>query len=103
MIHGLNEADIADKIILPNGEIVVLIDRLGKGDRYSKEDLSRNVFMINAEDQVLWQVHSNFDKYGEPFTRLHLGNGVLTAYRWDGGSYVIDIASGAATPLILER
>jgi len=102
MTDDFNAADISSKVDLPNGGAIVLLDRLGKGDQYSKEELARNVFRIDAEGQVEWRVRSQFDAEGNPFTRLHYANGV-TAYRWDGGSYSIDLDSGAATPLVLER
>lgn len=102
MTDTLNAADISSKIDLPNGSAIVLLDRLGKGDRYSKEELARNVFMVDAQGHIEWQVRSQFDAEGNPFTRLHYANGV-TAYRWDGGSYSIDLDTGAATPLVLER
>ncbi len=102
MTQTLNAADISSKIDLPNGSAIVLLDRLGKGDQYSKEELARNVFKIDADGHVEWQVRSQFDDEGNPFTRLHYANGV-TAYRWDGGSYSVDLDTGAATPLVLER
>jgi hypothetical protein len=102
MTQTLKAADISSKIDLPNGSAIVLLDRLGKGDQYSKEELARNVFKIDADSRVEWQVRSQFDVEGNPFTRLHYANGI-TAYRWDGGSYSIDLDTGAATPLVLER
>ncbi|HZF42279.1 MAG TPA: hypothetical protein VEZ48_02600 [Sphingomonadaceae bacterium] len=102
MTDALNAADYSSRIDLPNGSAIVLLDRLGKGDRYSNEELARNVFKIDAAGHVEWQVRSQFDAEGNPYTRLHYANGV-TAYRWDGGSYSIDLDTGSATPLVLER
>ncbi|WP_155839268.1 hypothetical protein [Hyphomonas chukchiensis] len=99
----LNLADIHSRVDLPKGEAVVLLDRLGKGDQYNKEDLARNVFRIDSKGHIMWRVSSAFDKLGDPFTRLYSEDGTLTAYRWDGGSYVIDLETGSATPLRLER
>ena len=102
MTDILNAADISGMIDLPDGSAIVLLDRLGKGDQYSKEELARNVFKIDSHGHVEWRVHSQFDTEGNPFTRLHYADGV-TAYRWDGGSYSIDLDTGEATPLALER
>jgi hypothetical protein len=64
--------------------------------------MARNVSKSDAAGHVEWQVRSQFDAEGNPYTRLHYANGV-TAYRWDGGSYSIDLDTGSATPLVLER
>lgn len=102
MTKALETADISSKIELPNGSSIVLLDLFGKKHSYSKEQLARHVYKLNADGQVEWQVHSEFDAAGNPFTQLHYLNGV-TAYRWDGGSYSVDLETGAATPLLLER
>lgn len=102
MILTLNTENISSKIDLPNGSTIVLIDRIGKGDQYNNEELARNIFKIDADGHVEWQVRSQFDAEGNPFTQLSYANGV-TAYRWDGGSYSIDLDTGEATPLALER
>lgn len=102
MIEQLNVSDIASQIDLPTGGAIVLLDRLGKGGDYSKDDLARNIFRVDADGHIEWRVRSKFDNEGNPFTRIHLENGLI-AYRWDGGSYSIDLKSGEATPLALER
>ncbi|KCZ89069.1 hypothetical protein [Hyphomonas jannaschiana] len=103
MIKNLKASEIAQQLDLPDGSAVVLLDRLAKGRRFSKEEQARNIFAVDANGNLLWQVHSCFDTEGTPFTKLHFENDTLTAYRWDGGSYQIDTQTGAATPLILER
>ena len=102
MIEKLNVADVKSKIDLDDGA-VVLLDRLGKGDRYSKEEQAQNVLRIEPDGRVRWRVHTKFDAEGSPFTRLHLEDGMLTAYRWDGGTYGIDLDTGEGVPLVLER
>jgi len=103
MTEKLNTAEISSRIDLPDGGAVVLLDRLGKGGQYSQEELARNVFRIDAIGHIQWTVRSRFDAEGSPFTQLRCEEGELTAYRWDGGSYGIDMETGAATPLVLER
>ena len=96
-------AEVSEYLEVPDGGRILLLDRLGKSAQYSKEELSRNVFRVDKNGRVIWQVSSNFDFEGSPFTRLHTEYHALTAYRWDGGSYVIDMATGVATPGVLER
>jgi hypothetical protein len=103
MIEKMDISEISSRIDLPNGDSIVLLDRLGKGDRYSKEQLARNVLRIDRSNHIKWWVKSPFDAEGNPFTRLHYIDGNVTAYRWDGGSYGIDMETGSATPLILQR
>lgn len=103
MIDKLNTAEISSRVDLPDGGAVVLLDRLGKSGRYNKEELARNILRINIDGNIQWTVRSQFDVEGNPFTRLHFHEGSLTAYRWDGGSYGIDVETGVATPLVLER
>lgn len=102
MNRDLIAVDISSKIDLHDGRAIVLLNRLGKGDRYSKEEIARNVLRIDSAGHVELQVNSQLDDEGNPFTRIFLENG-LSAYRWDGGSYSIDLETGAATPLVLER
>lgn len=103
MTRILNSAEISDQVDLPGGGAIVLIDRLGKDDQCDKEDLARNVFRTDAAGLVQWQVRSKFDSEGNPFTAIHREGDIVTAYRWDGGCYVLDLESGIATPLELER
>jgi hypothetical protein len=103
MTKKLNVSEIFSQVDLPNGVVIVVLDRLGKGGQYSKEELARNVFRVEADGLIAWQVHSKFDADGDPFTRLHCEKGVVTAYRWDGVIYRIDVATGEATPLILAK
>lgn len=97
-----DRTDISQEIELPNGDKVVLLGRLGTGDEYSKKETARNVFLVDAVGNVKWQIYSDFDEEGDPYTQLLLKNG-LSAYRWDGGRYSVDLDTGAATPLLLER
>lgn len=102
MTENMNPDEVKDQIGLDDGA-VVLLDRLGKSDRYSREDQARNVLRIGSDGCVKWRVRTNFDAEGSPFTKLNLENGRLTAYRWDGGTYGIDLETGEGVPLQLER
>jgi len=97
-----NLKDAAFQIDLPNGDKIVLLERLGMRGLFSKLERARNVFRVDSRGHVKWQIHSKFDADGGPFTQLRLENG-LTAYRWDGGTYGVDLDTGAAVPLVLDR
>ena len=103
MIERVNPSEIYRRIEMPNGNAIVLLDRLAKTDLYSKEECARNILRVDAEGHVRWRVSSQFDAEGDPFTQLHNEDEVLTGYRWDGGTYAIDAETGVATPLRLER
>ena len=74
MIKNLKASEIAQQLDLPDGSAVVLLDRLAKGRRFSKEEQARNIFAVDANGNLLWQVHSRFDAEGNPFTKLHFEN-----------------------------
>ncbi len=82
------------------GDRIVLVDRLADCVGTGR---ARNVQRIDSAGNVVWTIHSRFDSEGQPFTRLHLESGRLTAYRWDGGTYAVELDTGFATPLQLER
>lgn len=98
----ISHHDVSCQIDLPGGDQIVLLERLGMRERFSKVERARNVFRIDAEARVKWQIRSEFDADGGPFTQLRLEK-ELTAYRWDGATYKVDLNTGTATPLILER
>ena len=77
---------------------VVLLDRLGQEALYGLLECARNVFLIDDAGSVVWQVSSDFDSDGDPFTNIFVEGGQLKAYRWDGGSYIVDVQTGRAVP-----
>jgi hypothetical protein len=66
--------------------------------RFTLMECARNVFLIDDAGSVVWQVSSNFDSDGDPFTNIFMEGGQLKAYRWDGGSYSVDAQTGRAVP-----
>lgn len=102
MLH-IDLNDVSKLIYLPDGLIIALLDRLGQERRYSRAECARNIYLVDADGKVIWQVESDFDADGGPFTNVLDKEGELNAYRWDGGMYVIDIHSGHATPVSLVR
>jgi hypothetical protein len=102
MTTTINLEGVKAKVELPDGGCVVLLDMLGKAGQYSKDQIAKNIFRLDEKGEVKWQVFSDFDSEGSPFTRIDLQNGI-NAYRWDGGTYSVNIETGEATPLQLER
>ncbi|PXZ04760.1 hypothetical protein [Gilliamella apicola] len=98
------DAGIANKILnIDNNYQLALLD--GFNDLFKKEPLevSRNIFLIKTDGQVIWRIYSKNDKFGDSFTNIYEKDGKFKAYRWDGGQYDIDIETGLATPEILIR
>lgn len=96
---GLKEQS-THSLDLPNGDRIVLIDRLSDARNV---DRARNVHRIDGSGQIVWTISTRFDSEGNPFTQLHFAAGRLTAYRWDGGTYTVDLESGIAEPQQLDR
>ena len=51
---------------------VVLLDRLGQEALYGLMECARNVFLIDDAGSVVWQVSSDFDSDGDPFTNIFM-------------------------------
>ncbi len=100
MTNRIDVSKQAQSINLDDGHVIVLVDRLSHS---MSNNRAQNVFRIDKTGTVVWTSHSRFDSEGQPFTRLHLESGRLTAYRWDGGTYAVELDTGFATPLQLER
>ena len=99
MANTLGPSHVKQRLSLPSGEQIVLVDLLN----YPKLERGRNIYRLDRRGEILWRVSSLYDAEGSPFTQLHDEAGQLTAYRWDGGTYGIDAVTGAATPLRLDR
>lgn len=94
------ESALSQQVRLPNGDRIVLIDRLSDARTV---DRARNVHRIDGSGQIVWTISTRFDSEGNPFTQLHFAAGRLTAYRWDGGTYTVDMETGIAEPQQLDR
>jgi hypothetical protein len=86
-----------------SGDRIVLLDRAGRREEFSREQRSRNICRLDRQGNVVWQVISKFDETGGPFTHLASEGGDVVAYRWDGVNYRIDPDSGYATPVSFEK
>lgn len=96
--------DIKQSIELEDGSKLLLLERLAKEDEYGEEECARNIYRVRADGSIMWQVKSKFDNAASgPFTSMKYESGTLTAYRWEGGNYEIDIATGEATLIPGQR
>ncbi|WP_155760907.1 hypothetical protein [Granulibacter bethesdensis] len=66
-------------------------------------DRAKNIYLLSINGSIIWQVNSDFDHEGNPFTNVIYENVELRAYRWDGGMYKIDMRNGRALPDILDK
>ena len=103
MTTKIDAQEITSQLNLRDGTRIVLLYRAEKKDRYSLQELNRNVFRLGGNDQIIWQIKSDFDAKGGRFTGIEYREGKVTAYRWDGYRYEIDLETGNARPLRLEK
>lgn len=103
MSSHIDLKDIAKKIDLPDGLSLVILDRLAKEDLLGSIECARNIFLIDAASKIVWQVHTDFDANGGPFTNVFLDGSVIKGYRWDGGMYEIDLKNGKGAPALLMK
>ena len=91
------------KINLHSGVMVVLLDRLAKEDVYGYLECAKNIFLTDSAGNVIWQVHTDFDSNSGSFTNIVVDGTGIKGYRWDGGSYEINLDSGKGTPELLMK
>ena len=83
---------------------LVAFDRLGKGAILGKIECARNIYLMDNASSIIWQIKSDFDDEGNPFTNITQDpEGNFWAYRWDGGRYRINMETGFARPDILLK
>lgn len=98
-----NIDDAKVKIGLPDGARLILLDRLAKEVIYGPLECARNIFLIDKDEKVIWQVSTDFDSNGGSFTSLYIDEDVIKGYRWDGGVYVISLSNGKGVPAQLVK
>lgn len=103
MVPSIDVKDIAKRVDLPDGRSVLLLDRLAKDRLYGRLECARNIYLVDQDGNLLWQIESAFDADSGPFTNVFADGAELKAYRWDGGTYVIDANTGRASPFQLEK
>lgn len=92
------------KFNISDGNTIVLLERLGIENLYTRVEIARNIYLLDEHGETVWQVSSDFDSEGNPFTNMILHrDGSITAYRWDGGNYTVNAETGFATPATLMK
>jgi hypothetical protein len=103
MNRYLDKNEASQIIELSDKLSIILIDRLGRDGVFGSIECARNIFLIDNEGGVVWQVSSDFDSDGGAFTNVTCADGRLQGYRWDGGIYEIDLTTGKAEPSLLMK
>lgn len=103
MTQYIDINEVERKIDLPGGLSLVLLDRLAKESIYGQLECARNIFLVDAAAEIVWQVHTDFDADSGSFTNIFLDENGIKGYRWDGGVYEINLQNGKGTPSLLMR
>jgi hypothetical protein len=94
---------VEKKIELPDGLSLVLLDRLAKESIYGQIECARNIFLIDTDAKIIWQVQTDFDQDGGSFTNIFADENGIKGYRWDGGVYEINLKNGRGVPTLLMK
>lgn len=91
------------RLTLPDGSGVVLLDMLAA--RASSEEMNRNVHCIGPNGTIAWRIEATASAgQQQRFTKISLDDqGLLRAYNWNGGEYLVDLATGAIGSGVLVR
>ena len=95
MSNTIDLRQIWKSVELDDGGRIVLLDTLGKHEKLSVADRVRNMFRLNTDSGIVWQVRSDHDTDGSgPFTSILYKNNNLRATRWIGLLYEINLETG---------
>jgi len=83
------------KILETGKGVVVLLDWM---DIEREGDLARNIFFVEPDSTIRWQLADPLPAQGpkQPFTGIGFRHGKLLAYNLEGGYYEVDIKTGEA-------
>ena len=93
------------EVELDDGSRIVALDEPEPTDPEQYLAYSNNVFRYAPDGSVTWQIDAGgpFDRPA-PFTGIGFEeNGELTAFRWDGGVFAIDVDTGKARYLYFAK
>ena len=104
MIRHISKKDIVESLCLSNNLYIVRVDSFNSILNNDINNKVRNVFKIDNEGNVIWQIFSNSDlEQDVSFQGIRMDGNRLKGYRWNGGQYDINIETGFATPEILLK
>lgn len=79
---------IAETLVFEEGIVVML-------DVPPKSGFNENVYGINFDGQILWQIAARKYVYDDsPYTGIGYKNGMAALYNWDGLESVVDPKTG---------
>ena len=99
----IDVSQIEKKLDLHNGLSLVLLDRLAKEDIYGLLECARNVFLVDRFAKIVWQIQTDFDTNGGSFTNIFADEDGFKGYRWDGGTYEINLENGRGVPAVMLK
>lgn len=103
MSHYTDVNDVDKKLDLQHGFNVVLLDRLAKENIYGSLECARNIFLVDRSKKIVWQIQTDFDANGGSFTNIFADEDGVKGYRWDGGTYEINLESGKGVPVAMLK
>jgi len=91
-----NQIDSIDETIsLDSGKKIIRLDYSGE-DSLSKEEHNFNVFCIDDDNNVIWRIESDSPEKRDSFVSIDLEGDKLTADRFFGGEYKVEVSTGIA-------
>lgn len=84
---------------IEGGDRIILLDMLSAPKSSSKEDVQRNIYRIDENGKIIWQLLP-YDAFEiSTFTNVYFSEKFeLLGYNFDGGEYEIDINTGKVRP-----
>jgi hypothetical protein len=87
---------LAREIALPDARRIVLLEAPTDGS-WPKEECQSNIYCLDRADNVLWQVKAPKPKFDtDSFVSIALEGDKLTASRFFGSEFEIDLVTGLA-------
>ena len=83
---------------LEDGRQAILLNYPDKGQERSSDEVNRNLFCVDDQDRVHWQVHAPppFQPSGDPFVGIMTDGPKLTATRFFGDICDVNTSNGDA-------
>lgn len=91
----MQQQNIYQEVMVGNKKII-LLDVLGLKN-LSKHELNANIYCVDSSFEIIWQIDAEPTKFEiDSFTSIKMNQDGLSAKRFSGFKYKIDIATGKA-------
>lgn len=70
MAIDISMTEMANELHFGDGSRVVVLELFGMENSYGKVECARNVYRLGKNEEPVWQVRSDFDSEGNPFTNI---------------------------------